>query len=160
MGMWMLDQLVGALDPRAGLALAGFGMASMAFAAALDSARASPRVTEFTLANGLQVLVIPDHRAPVVTQMVWYKVGAADEPRGSSGIAHFLEHLMFKGTRQIPPGEFSKIVARNGGDDNAQTSWDYTTYYERIARDRLELVMGMESDRMRNLRLLPTDIDS
>src|SRR5262249_48199298 len=116
MGMGMLGQLCGALDPAAGLALAGFGMASMAFAAALDNARASPRVTEFTLANGLQVLVIPDHRAPVVMQMVWYKVGAADEPRGSSGIAHFLEHLMFKGTDTIPPGQFSKIVSPNGRD--------------------------------------------
>jgi zinc protease len=158
MGMWMLDQLVGALDPRAGLALAGFGMASMAFAAALDSARASPRVTEFTLANGLQVLVIPDHRAPVVTQMVWYKVGAADEPRGSSGIAHFLEHLMFKGTDTIPPGQFSKIVARNGGEDNAFTNHDVTAYFQRVAKDRLPTVMTMEADRMANLRLSEEDV--
>jgi zinc protease len=113
----IFDQLAVTLDARAGLALAGLGVA-MAVAVALDGARASPRVVEFTLANGLQVLVIPDHRAPVVTQMVWYKVGAADEPRGSSGIAHFLEHLMFKGTDTIPPGQFSKIVARNGGEDN------------------------------------------
>src|SRR5215468_6368427 len=140
MGMWMLDQLVGALDPRAGLALAGFGMASMAFAAALDSARASPRVTEFTLGNGLQVLVIPDHRAPVVTQMIWYKVGAADEPPGSSGIAHFLEHLMFKGTDKIPTGAFSKIVAKNGGEDNAFTNHDVTAYFQRVAKERLPRV--------------------
>jgi zinc protease len=84
--------------------------------------------------------------------MVWYRVGAADEPRGYSGIAHFFEHLMFKGTREIAPGEFSRTVARNGGEDNAFTNWDYTAYYERIARDRLELVMRMEADRMRNLR--------
>ena len=112
MVMSMFDQLAGALDGRAGLILAAFSLASVAFAVAVDSTKASPRVVEFTLGNGLQVLVIPDHRAPVVTQMIWYKVGAADEPRGSSGIAHFLEHLMFKGTEAIPPGQFSKIVAQ------------------------------------------------
>jgi len=98
------------------------------------------------------VVVITDRRAPVVTHQVWYRVGGADEPRGISGMAHFFEHLMFKGTREIPPGEFSRTVARNGGDDNASTSWDWTHCYERIARDRLELVMRMEADRMRNLR--------
>jgi zinc protease len=115
-------------------------------------ARELPRPETFTLRNGLQVVVITDRRAPVVTHMLWYRVGAADEPRGSSGIAHFFEHLMFKGTRNIAPGEFSRTVARNGGDDNAFTAQDYTAYYERIARDRLELVMSMEADRMRNLR--------
>lgn len=115
-------------------------------------ARELPRPETFMLRNGLQVVVITDRRAPVVTHMLWYRVGAADEPRGSSGVAHFFEHLMFKGTRQIAPGEFSRTIARNGGDDNAFTSWDYTAYYERIARDRLELVMRMEADRMRNLR--------
>ncbi|GAA0589855.1 pitrilysin family protein [Caenispirillum bisanense] len=108
---------------------------------------------EFTLDNGLQVVVIPDHRAPVVTQMVWYKVGAADEPPGKSGIAHLFEHLMFKGTEEIPPGEFSKIVARNGGSDNAFTAADYTAYFQNIAADRLDLVMRMEADRMANTRL-------
>ena len=115
-------------------------------------ARELPRPETFTLRNGLQVVVITDRRAPVVTHMLWYRVGAADEPRGRSGVAHFFEHLMFKGTREIAPGEFSRTIARNGGDDNAFTSWDYTAYYERIARDRLELVMRMEADRMRNLR--------
>jgi zinc protease len=115
-------------------------------------ARELPRPETFTLRNGLQVVVITDRRAPVVTHMLWYRVGAADEPRGHSGVAHFFEHLMFKGTREIAPGEFSRTIARNGGDDNAFTSWDYTAYYERIARDRLELVMRMEADRMRNLR--------
>lgn len=115
-------------------------------------ARELPRPETFTLRNGMQVIVIEDRRAPVVTHMVWYRVGAADEPRGRSGIAHFFEHLMFKGTRLIPPGEFSREIARNGGEDNAFTSWDYTAYYERIARDRLDLVMRMEADRMRNLR--------
>jgi zinc protease len=123
-------------------------------------ARPIPRPETFTLSNGLQVVVITDRRAPVVTNMVWYRVGAADEPRGHSGMAHFFEHLMFKGTHRIPPGEFAKIIARNGGDDNAFTSWDYTAYYERIARDRLELVMGMEADRMRNLNLPPSLIAS
>lgn len=121
-------------------------------ALAQDQAREMPRPETFTLNNGLQVVVITDRRAPVVTHQVWYRVGAADEPRGYSGIAHFFEHLMFKGTREIPPGEFSRTIARNGGDDNASTSWDWTNYYERIARDRLELVMRMEADRMRNLR--------
>ncbi len=115
-------------------------------------ARELPRPETFTLSNGLQVIVITDRRAPVVTHMVWYRVGAADEPRGLSGVAHFFEHLMFKGTRTIAEGEFSRTIARNGGDDNAFTSWDYTAYHERIARDRLELVMTMEADRMRNLR--------
>jgi zinc protease len=112
-----------------------------------------PRPETFTLRNGLDVVVITDRRAPVVTHMVWYRVGSADEPRGVSGIAHFFEHLMFKGTREMAPGEFSRTIARNGGDDNAFTSWDYTGYYERIARDRLDMVMSMEADRMRNLNL-------
>jgi zinc protease len=122
------------------------------------AAQALPRPETFTLANGMQVVVITDRRAPVVTHMVWYRVGSADEPRGKSGIAHFLEHLMFKGTRRIPPGEFSKIIARNGGEDNAFTNLDYTAYYQRIARDRLELVMGMEADRMTNLVLDNKDV--
>ncbi len=106
-----------------------------------------------TLDNGMQVVLVENHRAPVVTHMVWYKVGSADETEGVSGIAHFLEHLMFKGTKDIAPGDFSKIVARNGGNDNAFTSWDYTGYFQNIARDRLEMVMKMEADRMQNLQL-------
>jgi len=128
---------------------AGLALVVLAFDA---QAQELPRPETFTLRNGLQVVVITDRRAPVVTHMLWYRVGAADEPRGHSGIAHFFEHLMFKGTREIAPGEFSRTIARNGGDDNASTSWDWTMYYERIARDRLELVMRMEADRMRNLR--------
>lgn len=116
-------------------------------------ARADFAAETFTLDNGMQVVVLPDHRAPVVTHMVWYRAGSIDEPAGASGIAHFLEHLMFKGTDEIPPGEFSKIVARNGGQDNAFTSFDYTAYFQRVARDRLELVMKMEADRMENLAL-------
>ncbi len=112
----------------------------------------------FELSNGMQAVVIPDHRAPVVTHMVWYRVGAADEPQGQSGIAHFLEHLMFKGTKTIPPGELSKIVARNGGQDNAFTSSDFTAYFQRVAIDRLPLVMEMEADRMSNLVLTDAEV--
>lgn len=111
------------------------------------------QVTDFTLSNGMKVVVIEDHRAPVVTQMVWYKIGRADEIAGQSGIAHFFEHLMFKGTNTIKPGEFSEIVAANGGSDNAFTSNDYTAYYQRIAADKLEVMMQLESDRMVHLNL-------
>jgi zinc protease len=101
----------------------------------------------------MQVVVVTNQRVPVITHMVWYKVGAADQVTGKSGIAHFLEHLMFKATDELKTGEFSRIVARNGGRDNAFTSWDYTAYYQNVAADRLELVMKMEADRMANLRL-------
>ncbi|HUB97555.1 MAG TPA: pitrilysin family protein [Stellaceae bacterium] len=105
----------------------------------------------FTLANGLQVVVVPSHRAPIVTQMVWYKAGADDEPRGKTGIAHFLEHLMFRGTKDTPPGAFSRIVAENGGSENAFTTNDYTAFYQNVAVDRLPLVMKLEADRMTGL---------
>jgi zinc protease len=117
------------------------------------AASTATRASEFTLANGMQVVVIPDHRAPVITHMVWYKVGAADEMRGTSGIAHFLEHLMFKSTEKIPVGEFSKIVGRLGGQDNAFTGHDATAYFQRVSKDRLPTMMEMEADRMVNLRL-------
>jgi zinc protease len=158
MTMWLFDQVLSALDPRAGLLLASLSMASLAVAVAANALHASPRVAEFTLSNGLQVLVIPDRRAPVVTQMIWYKAGAGDEPPGSSGIAHFLEHLMFKGTDKIPTGQFSKTIARNGGEDNAFTNHDVTSYFQRVAKDRLPLVMEMEADRMANLRLTEEDV--
>ncbi len=131
---------------------------SLMLAASLP-ARAA-RTTTFTLDNGLQIVVLEDHRAPVVVHMVWYRVGAADEPPGKSGIAHFLEHLMFKGTDTLGPGELSKIVTRNGGSDNAFTSWDYTAYFQRVAADRLELMMRMEADRMRNLRMTRDDVET
>ena len=115
-------------------------------------------VTTFTLDNGLDVVVIEDHRVPAVTQMLWYRVGAADELPGKSGIAHFLEHLMFKGTDEVGPGEFSAFVEAQGGDDNAFTSWDYTAYFQRIAADRLDIMMKMEADRMRDLQLLEDDV--
>ena len=130
---------------------------ALTFRAFLFTALASPSlaetVSDFTLDNGLQVVVIEDHRAPVVVEMVWYKVGAADEAPGHSGIAHFFEHLMFKGTDDLKPGEFSAIVEAQGGNDNAFTSWDYTAYYQRVAADRLDLMMTLEADRMRDLAL-------
>ena len=116
------------------------------------------QVSTFSLANGMQAIVIEDHRAPVVTNMVWYRAGSADEQRGKSGIAHFLEHLMFKGTKTVATGDFSKIVEANGGYDNAFTSTDMTAYHQRLAADRLELVMKMEADRMRNLVLSEEDV--
>jgi zinc protease len=122
------------------------------------SAFATPET--FTLRNGMQVVVITDRRAPVVTHMVWYRVGSADEERGDTGLAHFLEHLMFKGTRRVGAGEFDEIIARNGGEHNAFTSYDYTAYYQRIARDRLDVVMQLEADRMRNLTFDAATVDS
>ena len=133
-----------------------------AFVLALQMERAAAKVFSpetFTLNNGMQVVVISNHRAPVVTHMVWYKVGSADELSGYSGIAHFLEHLMFKGTKTRAPGEFSKIVSRNGGQENAFTSYDYTAYHQTIAREHLEKVMEMEADRMTNLTLTDAIIE-
>ena len=138
----------------AGIATAA--IASATLAAAAHAAMFNP--TTFTLANGLQVVVVENHRAPVVSHMLWYRVGAADEAPGESGLAHFLEHLLFKGTKTVPPGEFSKIVARNGGEDNAFTTADYTGYFQNIAKDRLELVMTLESDRMQNLVLTDAEV--
>ncbi len=117
------------------------------------SVAASEQVTDFTLDNGMQVVVVEDHRAPVVMHMVWYKAGSADEKPGVSGVAHFLEHLLFKATDTLESGEFSATVAANGGRDNAFTSYDMTAYHQRVAADRLELMMRMESDRMVNIRL-------
>lgn len=114
----------------------------------------------FTLSNGMQVVVLPNHRAPVILHMVWYKVGSADEPAGKSGIAHLLEHLMFKGTAKHPNGEFSKTLARHGGQENAFTSLDYTGYHQTVASDRLEMVMELEADRMTNLALKPEDVET
>ncbi|MDW4550207.1 pitrilysin family protein [Defluviimonas sp. D31] len=126
-------------------------------AATVGAPALAEEVTTFTLPNGLEAVVIEDYRAPVVVQMVWYRAGAADEEPGVSGIAHYLEHLMFKGTDTLAPGEFSKIVEANGGADNAFTSWDFTGYYQRVAADRLELMMQMEADRMRHLKLTEDD---
>lgn len=126
--------------------------------ALIRPALAEERVSNFTLGNGLEVVVVEDNRAPVVVHMVWYRAGSADEPPGASGIAHFLEHMMFKRTETMETGEFSRTVARNGGRDNAFTSYDYTGYFQRVAADRLGLMMQMEADRMVNLRLDDNEI--
>jgi zinc protease len=127
------------------------------FLSVLAMASRAEQVTTYLLDNGLEIVVIEDRRAPVVVHMMWYKVGSADEPEGQSGVAHFLEHLMFKGTDQMEAGEFSRVVAENGGRDNAFTSFDYTAYFQRIASDRLDLMMRMEADRMQNIA--PTEDD-
>lgn len=137
-----------------GLLLAGLMLASTASAQSADNW--SPQT--FKLSNGMTAVVLPDHRAPVVTHMVWYRVGSADEPAGKSGIAHFLEHLMFKATKTRPAGEYSRTIARNGGQDNAGTSFDFTNYHFRIAKDRLPQMMRMEADRMVNLQLADTEV--
>ncbi|MBD3679504.1 MAG: insulinase family protein [Rhodobacteraceae bacterium] len=129
----------------------------LALVAALP-ARAEKGVTAFTLENGLEVVVLEDHRAPVVVHMVWYRTGSADEKPGVSGVAHYLEHLLFRGTDDLEDGEFSRVVAANGGTDNAFTSFDFTGYFQRVAADRLGLMMEMEADRMRDLQLSEEDV--
>ncbi|WGF87113.1 M16 family metallopeptidase [Marinivivus vitaminiproducens] len=136
----------------------GIGTAALILGASQAAHAGMFNPETFTLENGMKVVVIPNRRAPVVSHWVWYNVGSADSPLGQSGIAHFLEHLMFKGTDTIPPGEFSRRIARNGGNDNAFTSNDFTAYFQNIARDRLEMVMEMEADRMTNLRLRDEDV--
>jgi predicted Zn-dependent peptidase len=140
------------LRARAAVALSGLFV--------MTAAVASPAAAQgvffpetFTLSNGMEVVAVVNRRVPVVAHMVMYKVGSADEPRGRSGIAHYLEHLMFKGTDTVEPGAFSKEVSRHGGRDNAFTSYDYTGYFQTVAADRLEMVMRLEADRMANLRL-------
>ncbi|MDQ2089515.1 M16 family metallopeptidase [Marimonas arenosa] len=130
----------------------------VALSAFILPAAADDQVSHFTLQNGMDVVVIEDHRAPVVVHMVWYRAGSADEKPGVSGVAHFLEHLLFKATENMESGELSATVARNGGRDNAFTSYDYTAYYQRVAADRLELMIRMESDRMVNLKLAEDEI--
>jgi zinc protease len=129
------------------------GMTLSLLLSAAAFAAAAPEVDQYTLDNGLRVVVIPDHRTPVVVHSVWYNVGSADDPLGQSGLAHFLEHLMFRGTKAVPAGEFSKTVAKNGGQENAFTYLDYTGYYQMVAKDRLPLMMKLEADRMANLQL-------
>jgi zinc protease len=138
----------------AGKALLALPLLALALSASVAAGSpAENAVSDFTLDNGMEVVVIPLHRAPVVTQMVWYKIGSADEPPGKSGIAHFFEHLMFKGTKLHGPGEFMAKVAEIGGNQNAFTSYDYTAFYETVSPDALETMMGFEADRMRNLIL-------
>jgi zinc protease len=130
-------------------------MLVLALVASASTARAAsePKVTHLTLANGLEVVVVPDHRAPVVTHMIWYKVGAADETPGKSGLAHFLEHLMFKGTARNPGDSFSRQVAAIGGQENAFTASDYTGFFQRVPRDHLKEMMALEADRITGLVL-------
>jgi zinc protease len=132
------------------VAALGLALAPATFAAA--------PVHEFTLANGLKVLVREDHRAPVVVSQIWYKVGSSYEPSGLTGISHLLEHLMFKGTPNVPGGEFSRLIAANGGDENAFTSRDFTAYFQTLEKERLELSFRLEADRMRHLLLKPEDV--
>ncbi|WP_412177257.1 M16 family metallopeptidase [Mesorhizobium sp. ZC-5] len=125
----------------------------LTFPAMAEAPRSEAEVESFLLGNGMEVVVIPDHRAPIVTHMVWYKVGSADEPPGKSGIAHFFEHLMFKGTKDHKAGEFGAKIAEIGGSENAFTSYDYTAYFQTVTPESLETMMTFEADRMRNLIL-------
>jgi zinc protease len=139
---------------RAGMRVAKILLLTAALAGATSSAAyAGADVSHFTLANGLEVVVVPDHRAPVVTHMIWYKVGAADETPGKSGLAHFLEHLMFKGTQKNPGDTFSREVAEIGGQENAFTASDYTGFFQRVPRDHLREMMALEADRITGLVL-------
>lgn len=117
-----------------------------------------PAISNYTLKNGLEVVVIPDHRTPVVTHMIWYRVGSADEDAGRSGLAHFLEHLMFKGTAKNPKGRFSETLAILGGQENAFTSQDYTAYFQRVSKEHLSSVMEFEADRMTGLVLTDDNV--
>jgi zinc protease len=130
-------------------------LALLAAFPAVCAAQASPR--EFKLENGLRLIVKEDHRAPTAVQQVWYRIGGMDESVGTTGVAHMLEHLMFKGTPRFKPGEFSRLIAEAGGRENAFTAKDYTVYFQQVHKDRLPLVMQLEADRMANLVLRPGD---
>ncbi|MGH6814306.1 MAG: M16 family metallopeptidase, partial [Hyphomicrobiaceae bacterium] len=122
------------------------------------AAHADKTVTHFVLANGMQVVVVPDRRVPIVTHMVWYKVGAADEPEGQSGAAHFLEHMMFRGSEKFPDGYIKRYVMVNGGVQNAHTTADMTWYYQRLPKQKLSALMELEADRMINLRMREEEV--
>src|SRR6266536_5150299 len=145
---------------RLGHALKACPLALMLLTVPMAHAAEAPAVTEATLDNGLRVLVLADHRNPIASVQTWYKVGSRNEIPGATGLAHFLEHMMFKGTPSHGKGQFSRIVEENGGQDNAFTSHDVTAYYVDIAADRADLVLGLEADRMRNLLLDSKEIDS
>lgn len=117
------------------------------------------KTVEHQLNNGMKLIIREDHRAPVVVSQVWYRVGSTYEKDGSTGLSHVLEHMMFKGTQNLKPGEFSEIIASNGGSENAFTSRDYTAYFQRIASDRLEICLKLEADRMRNVIFLPEEFN-
>ncbi len=129
---------------------------AVALSMAVFTIQAGEKVHESMLGNGMKVLIKEDHRAPIVTSQVWYKIGSSYEHGGITGISHALEHMMFKGTDKHPPGRFSEIISANGGEDNAFTGRDYTAYYQNLASDRLEVSFELEADRMRNL-ILPAD---
>ncbi len=141
-------------------AMAVAGAATLLSPRGAEAESSGPPVARFTLSNGMECIVIPDHRAPVVTHMIWYRVGSADEEPGKSGLAHFLEHLMFKGTAKNPSGHFSKILATLGGQENAFTGSDYTAYFQRVTRDHPERVMAFEADRMTGLVLSDAVVNS
>jgi len=155
-----MTRYVTGLPIRSILLIAGLfvlAFAAHAFPGAAETARGAA-VSHFTLANGLELVVVPDHRTPVVTHMVWYKVGSADEPPGKSGIAHFLEHLMFKGTEKNPAGRFSQTLATIGGQENAFTSTDFTAFFQRTSREHLASLMEFEADRMTGLVLTDANV--
>lgn len=124
---------------------------------ALPAKAERPQIQEYKLSNGMTVIVRPDHRSPVIASMVWYRIGSSYEELGTTGVSHVLEHMMFKGTTRYPAGEFSRIIALQGGRENAFTSRDYTAYFQQLAADRLPIALELEADRMRNLRLQEAD---
>jgi zinc protease len=148
------------LRPVRPLLIAGalaIGLAASA-ASGASPPQSAPTVAHYTLDNGLELVVVPDHRTPVVTHMIWYKVGSADESPGKSGLAHFLEHLMFKGTARNPAGRFSQTLATIGGQENAFTSNDFTAFFQRTAREHLASLMDFEADRMTGLVLSDANV--
>lgn len=128
-------------------------------AAAARSAEAQADTTEFKLSNGMRVIVKEDHRAPTVAHQIWYRVGGIDEVSGTTGVAHMLEHMMFKGTPKVGPGEFSKQIAALGGRENAMTNRDFTLYYQQISKQYLPKMMELEADRMANLIIKKDEFD-
>lgn len=134
-----------------------FVIAALGLVTGLPAAAAQGDTFETVLENGMKIVVKEDHRAPVVVSQVWYRIGSTDEFNGTTGVAHVLEHMMFKGTPSVPPGEFSKIIATSGGRDNAFTNRDYTTYFQQLRSDKLELALKMEADRMANLNFSDED---
>ncbi|HHQ68927.1 MAG TPA: insulinase family protein [Halothiobacillaceae bacterium] len=136
------------------------GLLGLGLSSAVIAEASVPEVHSHTLDNGLKVLVLPDQRAPVVTQQIWYRAGSMDEPAGATGIAHMFEHMMFKGTENLAPGEFSEIIARLGGQENAFTSRDYTAYFQTLSNEHLETAMQWEADRLANLVIDPDEFQS
>jgi zinc protease len=143
-----------------GFSKAAFAAAIVVATAAVPARAQDAKVFQFALQNGMQVVVVPDHRAPIVTQMLWFKVGAVDDPPGLSGMAHFFEHMMFRGTKDVPGEQFAQTVARNGGEENAFTTHDYTCFYEQIAKDKLQLMMHLDADRLVNLDLSDSNVNT